>query len=50
MQNCIIEKCILLVLVKIVVEYNKVFIVLFEVFEVFNKFLKLDEDNVIGDV
>lgn len=46
----IIEKCILVVFVKIVVDNEKVFVVLFELFEVINKFFKLDEDNVIGDV
>ena len=50
MQNCIIEKCTPSALMKTVAEHNKAFIVSPKAFEVLNKLLKWDEENVTSDV
>lgn len=48
--NFLLDKVMFLGLVKIVVDNGKGFVVLLEVFDLLNKFLKLDDENVIGDV
>lgn len=48
--NFLLDKVIFLGFVKIVVDNGKGFVVLLEVFDLFNKLLKLDDENVIGDL
>lgn len=50
MNDFIINKCILFGFIKRFVINKKGIVLLFEVFDILNKFFKLDEDNVIGDV